>query len=176
MSKWLLANKISLNCSKTELIVFKKKGFKHNHELKVKLNGLRIYPSESLKYLGIYLDSTLSGKNHCTVLSSKLRRANGILSKIRHYVPIEQLKAIYHAIFSSHLSYGAQVWGQNLDEKHNISKLQNRVLRIMNFQHPHSDANQLYKNCQILRIKDTVKMNNILFLHDNINDSLPGCY
>ena len=25
--KWLLANKISLNCSKTELIVFKKKGF-----------------------------------------------------------------------------------------------------------------------------------------------------
>ena len=46
----------------------------------------------------------------------------------------------------------------------------------MNFQHPHSDANQLYKNCQILRIKDTVKMNNILFLHDYINDSLPGCY
>ena len=151
--------------------------FKQNHKLQVKLNSLRIHPSESLKYLGIYLDSTLSGKTHCTALSSKLRRANGILSKIRHYVPTDQLKSIYHAIFSSHLSYGAQVWGQNIDEKHIISKLQNRALRIMNyFEHPRSDANQLYKTSSILKIKDTVKMNNILFLHDYINDLLPGCY
>ena len=57
---WLLANKISLNCSKTELIFFNKPGersssFRH----KIKMNGHKIIPSDYIEYLGIYLDSTL---------------------------------------------------------------------------------------------------------------------
>ena len=39
--KWLLANKISLNCSKTELILFHKIGQKLNFDIKIKLNGHR---------------------------------------------------------------------------------------------------------------------------------------
>ena len=99
--KWLLVNKITLNCSKTELIIFHKVGQKLSFDLKIKLNGHRLYPSDSLKYLGVYLDSTLSGEAHCKVLASKLRRANGLLSKIRHYVPKQELISIYHALFSS---------------------------------------------------------------------------
>ena len=36
-----------------------------------------------------------------------------MLSKVRHYVPKEELKSIYHAIFSSHMTYGCQIWGQS---------------------------------------------------------------
>ena len=31
----------------------------------------------------------------------------------RHYIPIEELKTLYYAIFSSHLVYGCQLWGEN---------------------------------------------------------------
>ena len=48
-------------------------------------------PSDNIKYLGVYLDSTLSGEAHCKVLATKLRRANGLLSKVRHYVPKKEL-------------------------------------------------------------------------------------
>ena len=61
--RWLLANKISLNASKTELIVFKRPRTK-TPELKVKLNGSKIYPSKSTKYLGVHLDVDLSGITH----------------------------------------------------------------------------------------------------------------
>jgi len=54
--KWLLANKISLNCSKTELIIFRKPGDKINHKFKIKINGHLVHPSNFIKYLGIYLD------------------------------------------------------------------------------------------------------------------------
>ena len=57
--KWLLANKISLNCAKTEFIIFHKPGHKPQYNFKIKMNGHRIRPSESIKYLAIYLDSTL---------------------------------------------------------------------------------------------------------------------
>ena len=108
--KWLLANKISLNCAKTELIIFHKPGQKPTYTFKIKMNGHRIRPSDYIKYLGIYLDSTLSGQAHCEILIKKLKRANGMLSKIRHYVPYTELRSIYYAIFSSHMTYACQVW------------------------------------------------------------------
>ena len=62
LNKWLVANKISLNCSKTELIYFRKPGeYSSNFKYKIKMNGHKIIPSEYIKYLGVYLDSNLSG-------------------------------------------------------------------------------------------------------------------
>ena len=108
--QWLLANKISLNCSKTELIFFHKpRSPPADFKFKLKLNGHKLEPSESIKYLGIYLDSSLSGTHHCDQLIKKLKRANRMLSKVRHYVPQSELKSIYYAIFSSHMVYGCQV-------------------------------------------------------------------
>ena len=112
--KWLLANKISLNCSKTEVIFFHKPGYPiSNFNFNIKINGDRVKPSDHIKYLGIHLDSTLSGNYHCEILATRLKRANGMLSKIRHYVPQEELRSIYFSIFSSHMTYGCQIWGKS---------------------------------------------------------------
>ena len=111
--KWLLANKISLNCSKIKLIFFHTPGGSVP-DLTIKMNGLHIYPSSYIKYLGVYLDASLNGNYHCSLLVRKLKRANGILSQTRHYVPSEELLSIYQAIFSSHLVYGCQIWGQSI--------------------------------------------------------------
>ena len=56
---WLLANKISLIKTKTELIFFKKPntGIPFNN---IKINGMKLFPSDSVKYLGIYLDEHLN--------------------------------------------------------------------------------------------------------------------
>ena len=99
--KWLLANKISLNCDKTEIIFFHKPG-ESAPNLKIKMNGHRIVPSKKLRYLGIYLDETLNGGFHCQILK-KLKRANGMLCKARHYISKDDLKILYYALFSSHL-------------------------------------------------------------------------
>ena len=52
------------------------------------------------------------GNEQCEEVAKKLSRANGILAKSRHYVPLTHLKNIYYATFSSNLFYGLQVWGQ----------------------------------------------------------------
>ena len=61
-------------------------------------------------------------------------RANGILSKIRYYVPIKTCRQVYYAIFYSHLIYGCCVWGLTSEE--NLSKieiLQKKCIRIISF-------------------------------------------
>ena len=40
-----------------------------------------------VKYLGMYLDECLSWEIHIYQLSVKLSCANGILAKLRHYIP-----------------------------------------------------------------------------------------
>ena len=96
--KWLIASKFSLNCDKTEVIFFHKPGEKVP-DLKIKMNGHRISPSKVIKYLGMYLDETLNGAFHCEILAKKLKRANGMLCKARHYVSSDELKTLYYAIF-----------------------------------------------------------------------------
>ena len=49
----LNANKISLNIKKTEIIIFKSKQKKFEGDLKITLCGKRLYPTESIKYLGV---------------------------------------------------------------------------------------------------------------------------
>ena len=78
------------------------------------MNGIRIHPSSYIKYLGVFLDATLSGNHHCNLLVKKLKRANGMLSKVRHYVPSEELKSLYYALFSSNLVYDVKFWVKTL--------------------------------------------------------------
>ena len=175
--EWLLANKISLNCTKTEAIIFHKPGNRPNFNFKIKLNGHLIRPSDSIKYLGIYLDSTLNGQSHCEVLSKKLKRANGMLSKIRHYVPVAELRSIYYAIFSSHMTYGAQIWGQTTTiHNEKIFKLQNRAMRIISFSNYRADAEPLYRANNILKLDDYITLQNCLFVYDSLHENLPDCF
>ena len=173
---WLLANKISLNCDKTELIFFRKPGYKVP-DMKIKMNGHRIIPSKNIKYLGIYIDQHLNFNFHCEMLSKKLKRANGMLSKARHYLETANLKNLYYAIFSSHLTYGCQVWAQNVNV-HNtkIFNLQKRALRILTFSDNNEHSNPLFSQLSILKLADQVKLKNCVFVHNTLNKTSPHCF
>ena len=80
-----------------------------------------------------------------------------MLSKVQHYVPKEELSSIYFAIFSSHMVYGCQVWGQTRSSQMNrIYKLQNIALRIISSENFDTDANPLYKGSKILKLQDVI--------------------
>ena len=92
LSNWLNANKISLNVSKTELIMFKPRMKKVDFDLKLKLNGKRLYPTKSVKYLGIKIDESLTWNEHISDIAIKLNSANAMLYKVREFVNTMVLK------------------------------------------------------------------------------------
>ena len=135
-----MANKIYLNKTKNELIFFKNPNTIIPFN-KIKINGMKLYPSKSVKYLCIHLDEHLHGSAHEEILIPKLQRANGMLAKIMHYTSVNQTKFIYHAIFASHMTYGCQIWGQSFSNTqiNKIQKLQNNALRLIIFAPNHRD-------------------------------------
>ena len=134
---WLNANKISLNASKTEYIIFRSNRRPLDTIPKIKISGKHLVPSKTIKYLGVHLDEHLTWKQHVSFVANKLRRANGAISKLRHYLPLNQLVNVYHAIFSSHIRYACQTWGLcDNTTTHRIHVLLNTTIRLMTFQHP----------------------------------------
>ena len=97
---WLNANKILLNVKKTKLVIFKHKKKKLECPIRM-LCRKRLYPSNSVKYLGVKNDGNVNWKYHIHDIAAKLNRANALLLKIRNYVNFITLKLIYFAIFDS---------------------------------------------------------------------------
>ena len=75
LTNWLNANKISLNVSKTELIIFNPKGKPLDFNMKIKLNGKRLYPTDSVRYLGVKTESKLNWNSHINAIATKLNRS-----------------------------------------------------------------------------------------------------
>ena len=95
------------------MAIFRSKQKKFEGALKIKLCRKRLYPTESVKYLGVKIDINLSWQYHVNDLSIKPNRANALLFKLRKYVSLQILRSIYFAIFDSYLSYCCLVWTQN---------------------------------------------------------------
>ena len=175
LHKWLTANKISLNEGKTELIYFRKSG--PAPALNIKLHGKTLNPSKFVKYLGVYVDEYLNGEIHCREVVKKLNRGNGMLAKARHYVPFADLKNIYHAIFASHLMYGAQVWTPKLlSVSDKISRLQKSAIRIMTFSDFKAHSEPLFKQVEILKFTDSIILQNCIFVYDYLHGNLPNSF
>ena len=175
--EWLRSNKISLNPSKTDILLFKSNKKKITRQMKFKVDGHKIDISKTTKYLGVIIDENLNWKEHINQLTIKLSHAIGMLSKMRYYVPESTLFSLYHALFASHMTYGCQVWFQAANTiTKQVQLLQNKMLRIINFKNKFTHANNLYKSAKILKIADYVNMLNILFTYDSLKSKLPKTF
>ena len=171
---WLKANKISLNASKTEMLVFRDPRRKIDFDLKIKIDGKKITPSKFVKYLGIYLDNFLSWQKQEQDMRSRLSRAAGMLCKIRHYVDFDTLKMVYYGIFASILNYGSLIWGQHSRIVNRLQTIQDRAIRYMTFKPKRTTPLPLFKKSEILNLQDYIVLQNCLFAHDCINEKLPA--
>ena len=57
---------------KNELILFKPRVEKIDFDLKLKLNGKRLYPTKSVEYIGIKIDDSLTWNEHISDIAIKL--------------------------------------------------------------------------------------------------------
>ena len=172
---WLKANKISLNASKTELLIFRSVRKKIDYDLKIKIDGHRLRPSKVVKYLGVYIDEHLNWKHHTDFICNKLKRANGALSKLRHYVDKKTLSSLYFSLFHSHVSYAAKIWGQRQTIHANrIFLLQKQALRIMSFSDFRAHSSPLFLKYKFLSFPDFIKYSNTIFLFNLLKANLPS--
>ena len=164
LSMWLGANKLSLNIEKTELVVFWRQSTKLNNPFKIKLNGKRLFPTSSVKYLGVLLHEHLMCSPQISHVQMKLNQAVGKLTKLRYQANIHILKTIYHSLFETHLIYVCQLGQNNKETQKKFRTLQNRALKKIAFKRQYESADPLYKNLKTIKFQYLLCLNNCLFM------------
>ena len=86
VSVWLIVNKLSINIKKTKYIIFKTRQKRITpHNMLIKVNNETIEQKESIKFLGVIIDESLSWKEHINVIASKISRTIGVISRAKFF-------------------------------------------------------------------------------------------
>ena len=109
--KWCNANKLTINPNKCHCMVIPSNSKDARSNPTIKTNNSIIHSSQTIKYLGVIIDSKLSFAPHIKYIEFKLTRANGIISRIKSTLPKDALLKLYYALFQPHFIYGLTVWG-----------------------------------------------------------------
>ena len=106
LSEWLSANKLSLNVSKSVMVIFRSARKNLNRNIEIKINKEVIKEKEYTKYLGIILDNTLNWDKHIKHVNIKISKGTGILARLRHLVPKETVRSLYFSFIQPYIDYG----------------------------------------------------------------------
>ena len=82
VTKWFLANKLSLNAKKAKYVLFHKVIMCDSLPLQLPamtLNNIEIKRENSVKFLGVIIDENLIWKNHIEVVENKISKNIGVL-------------------------------------------------------------------------------------------------
>ena len=111
LQEWLVINKLSLNVKKTKYMIFQYPQRKiENMILDLRLNSEPIERVTDLNFLGLSIDECLSWKARVQKVSSKISRNICIMRRLKHYLPLPLLRAIYNTLVLTHFQYSILTW------------------------------------------------------------------
>ena len=173
--QWLNANKLSINASKTKIVIFKCKNKSQDSQITIKNDIIKQVPS--VKFLGVTLDQKLTWTNHINSVLKSITKSTGMIAKLRHYTNKNTLKLIYYALVYPYITYGNLVWGNTYPTRlQKLLKIQKKIVRLMCFKSYTDHSEPLFFNLKILNI---YKINDhlcSLFMYRciNYNQNLPN--
>ncbi len=158
VSKWLMANKLSLNLEKTHYMVFHRSKVKTNTcNYPLLIKNFELQELTSTKFLGVIIDNKLSWTSHIAYIKNKIAKGIGIICKARKYLNKHTLTKLYYSFIHPYLIYCVEAWGNALDTYLDpIIKLQKKIIRIISSASYLATTDPLFKNLNILPLKKLV--------------------
>ena len=102
---WLKVNKLSLNLTKTNFMIFYPRQKKVNVNVPLTLENTVIKQVMETKFLGVLIDQHLSWKSHIDFVSKKISKSVGIIAKARFYLSSQTLMNLHYSLVYPFLTY-----------------------------------------------------------------------
>lgn len=155
---WCAANNLSLNPDKINDIVFT-----YNR------NATQSPNCDTLKFLGILLDSNLSWHSHIDLVSKKMAKGLYMLRRLKSTVGKNILLNIYFAQIQSILSYGIILWGSS-NYCRKLFILQKRAIRIICSKSFLDSCVPLFIELGVLTVYSLYIFYSLIYVHSHIDD------
>ena len=171
---WFVINKLVLNVKKTHFMIF---GNQKVNIDTLHINDELIKRSNSIKFLGVYIDEEMKWKSHVNNVLNKISKNIGVINRLKEFIPKNILLSLYNTLVLPHLNYCSIIWGSCskylLDR---ILKLQKRVVRIITNSSFLAHTKPLFISLNILPIYDLYKYNLGIFMFSFYKNLLPQSF
>ena len=128
LNTWLITNRLSLNASKSQFMIFSDSEICADFSLKI--SNTPLTKTSNSKFLGITIDEKLDFKIHIEDILSKINKVKGMLWRCNNLVDKKVKRLLYQSLVFSRLSYGVIVWGKCAAHSLNkIKSLQNKIVK-----------------------------------------------
>lgn len=180
VTKWLSRNMLTLNADKTKYLSFSirdntqpplsKVLVAHTCCKATQCNCDQIERTDTIKYLGIFLDKHLNFYKHIEALCGRVRKLIYIFKNLRHVADKKTIKQVYRAFCESILTYCISSWGGAPEYSIlRLERAQRAVLKVANFKPFLYPTTTLYEECQVLTVRQLFILNIIVKQHSLLN-------
>ena len=149
------ANKLTINFKKTKFILFGDKS--QRHSMIIFCSQQTTSQVDSVKYLGIFIDSKLTWNPHLEHLGKKVASGASVLFKLQPFADIHLLRIVYFSLVYSHLNKGILNWARaNWSGIADLARLNNRAIRslLQLNRRERFPLRDMFYSARILQIKD----------------------
>ena len=169
---WFQVNKLSLNTSKTNFMVFTNKSCDDTYH--VCMNGLLLSRVFVTKFLGVHMDSKLDWNYHINIVRNKIAKKVSVMNRVKHVLTSSALYSLYCTLVMPYLTYCCEVWGNNYKTRiHSLFILQKRAIRICLNTDYKCHTKPLFYQLRSLNVFDTIDFNSLVFMYKAFHNLLP---
>ena len=138
------------------------------------LTKKKISKSDSVKYLGVWINHRLNWSAHIHALSLQLAKHCSLLYHIHDFVPQYTLLMLYCSFVYSCVNYGITTWGTAYQsKKHEIEVKMKNIVRTITWNKKFTHVSHLYQNLNLLKLNAIYKLELAKFMYKLYNNNLP---
>ena len=161
------------NQAKTKYLLFSKSSMFKHFDLNLKFDEVRIGKVESIRFLGLYLDTHMTWEIHIDNLYKKVRPVIAVLYRLKRYFSESLKRTMYYALIKSRLNYLCHIWGRTTDVLLKpLYLLQNWAIRVLYGFGPLYSVKRMYRECDIQPLQSTITYCGQLMLWKIVNGHL----
>jgi exonuclease III len=178
VTDWFRANRLLLNVSKTNLIVFKSPKCRIDTKSEtVLMDGEPLKQVGSERFLGLIVDEKLDWQCHANKVASTISRKLGMMRKVKKTVGLKTLKAIYNSFILPQLNFGLAVWGGATESVlKQVKTLQKKAIRLLTNAKSREHTEPRQKALGILKLEHLYKVQVSLLVRDSLLGSAPTLF
>ena len=121
--------KLKVNVTKTKYMII---GSAIESRKQIVINSELIEKVNSIKYLGIMIDSSLNFKDHLSFVQKKVSKKVYFIGRMRNKLCVEEKKLLYKSLVVPHIDYSSAILFMcNQSEIIGLQKLQNKAMRMI---------------------------------------------
>lgn len=176
---WMKNNRLVINTTKTTYMMFNKvKSKSINLEIK---NKYSINSTNTIKFLGVWIDNNLKFQYHINKIIGKLKRIISIIYKIRDKLDDKCKKLFYYSYIYAEIIYGIEIYSNTTwNNLKLLDKTHKRAIKTL-FEIPtRTPTKEVYKSKNFLDLRHIIQWHLIKlgyeWYHNNVPSKVKGLF